>query len=198
MKLYFIRHGKTEVVDGNFFRSHLSNEGILQSKNALELLPKPDIIITSPFYRAIDTAQIFCDHYNLKYEIADYLGEWKLQTQNLPDEEYFPEEKKGWKDQDYIVKGNESLNQLKERAYNGLLETITKYEGKNIDNIFLFAHGTIIDMLCSKLNNRQARIDDIRNMKYLDYAIVEYTDKLNNVKVNINNIKLIKDIIDKN
>ncbi len=185
MELYFIRHGNTKIEHNDFFRSHLSNVGIYNTKTLAKSgrIPKPDLILSSPFNRAIDTAEIFADFFDMKYEISGFLAEWNLQSLNLLGDDYSKEEKLGWMDHDLIVKGGESLNQVRDRVLDGTSELIKKRPDR--DKILLVCHGTIINMLCSELTGRAAILQDIKSMPYLAYAIIEHDDKGLKVKKDI-------------
>ena len=186
MRLFFIRHAKPKIINGEFFRCRLSDEGIRMTKDLASSgkLPKPDLILSSPYYRAIDTAKVFSEVFRMDFSVADFLMEWNLQSLNLPDPEYSHEELKGWGDLHARVRGDESLHDVQKRIYEGAVAEISKHP--DLDNIFFICHGTVIDMLCTLVSGRQARLSDIKGMKHLDYAVLEYHS---------NKIELIKDII---
>ncbi len=186
MKIFYIRHGKPRVIDNNFYQSRLSSEGIRQVKQfALSgLLPRPDLVFSSPYNRAVDTAKAITETFQISFKIKDFLKEWNLQSLNLLDPEYTIETNRGWTDWKLRVKGDESLEEVKERAYKGTMPIISK--NKNANTIYFVSHGTVIDMLCSSVSGRQAIPSDIENMKFLDYAIFEYRNE---------SLSLIKDII---
>ncbi len=170
MKIYIIRHGKPVIKDNNFYESYVEDlEPIKELKNKL---PKPDIVYSSPYNRCIDTAKVF----SKDFKILNFLKEWNLQSLNLPDSEYFEQEQLGWNNFNKVVQGNESLNQAKERFTKGIKSL------KQAETIFLISSGTVMNMFCSELAQRKPKIQDIQNMKYLAYAIV-------------NDMKLIKDLI---
>ena len=185
MKIFLIRHGKPEIINGNFYECHLGKDGITETKDfaSSRKIPKPDLIFSSPYNRAIDTAKVFSNHFSVDFQVLDSLKEWNLQSLNLQDE-YIEQENVGWNDHSKIVLGNESLNDVKNRISKCINELVKKLESSNI--VLIISHGTVIDMLCSLIGKREAKISDIKNMKHLDYAIV----KFENAK-----FKLIKDII---
>jgi|TARA_Y100000310_G_scaffold294185_1_gene324448 broad specificity phosphatase PhoE len=189
MKLFLIRHGKPEIIDGNFFECHLGNRGIQNTKDFVSLgkLPKPDLIFSSPYNRAIDTAKIFSEYFSVDFKILNGLKEWNLQSLDLLDKEYKEQEIIGWNDNNKVILGNESLNDVKKRILKCINNIVNKFD--SVGNILIVAHGTIIDMFCSSISKRKVKISDIKNMKYLDYSIVEFKD---------GKFELIKDIINLN
>jgi broad specificity phosphatase PhoE len=185
MKIFLIRHGKPEIINGNFYECHLSKEGIKKTRNFASSgqVSKPNLIFSSPYNRAKDTAQVFSDYFSIDFEILNCLKEWNLQSLNLQ-EEYTEQECIGWDDQNKVVLGNESLNDVKNRISECINNLVKKFNSTK--TILLVSHGTVIDMLCSLIGKREAKISDIKNMKHLDYAIIEFEN---------GKFRLIKDII---
>jgi len=167
MQIILIRHGKVNVHNKDYYGSRLSEEG---KKQIVELVKKgfatPDLIVTSPFQRSVDTAEVFSKIFGVSYMIDYCLEEWHLQKLNLNDEDYAEQERYGWE---------------KERIVTGVkLIILNNPEAKTI---LLVSHGTVIDMLCSAVSGREARIEDIKKMNPLAYAVVD------------EHLRLVKDII---
>ncbi|MFH0978733.1 MAG: histidine phosphatase family protein [Candidatus Woesearchaeota archaeon] len=182
MRLVLIRHGKPKITDGDLYRCRLGEEGIINTRDLASSgkIPVPDLIFTSPYNRTIDTARVFSEFFSVKYEILDCLKEWNLQSLNLK-EDYAVQERLGWNDHDKVVFGNESLNNAKERILKCIKELVGKH--KTQKNILLVSHGTVIDMFCSAISGREAKISDIRNSNHLDYAVVDFqSGKFNLIK----------------
>jgi len=187
MKLFLIRHGRPEVFNGDYFGSGLEIQGISETEDFASsgILPKPDLIFSSPYNRAIGTAKVISEQFSMTFQVMDFLREWNLQSLNLQ-EEYAEQEQLGWNDHNKVVLGNESLNQVKERISKGIKELTNKYASAK--TIFLVAHGTVIDMFCSEISGRKVKNSDIKGMKHLDYAVVEFNnDKFQLIKDIINN-----------
>lgn len=185
MKLFLIRHGEPKIIDGDFYRCHLSEEGINQVKALATSgkIPKPDLILSSPYNRAKDTAKAFCEVFGMDFTIMDCLKEWNLQSLNLK-EEYVEQEYMGWNDHNKVVEGGESLNNVKDRISKCMNELVKTFSS---ENILLVSHGTVIDMFCSLILGREAKISDIKNIGYLSYAILKYkNDKFNVIKDIVN------------
>jgi broad specificity phosphatase PhoE len=99
------------------------------------------------------------------------------------DPEYTIETQKGWANQEHKVQGGESLVELKKRAYEGTMRIASIAKAQII---YLISHGTLIEMLCSKVGARQALQRNVENMKFLDYAIFEFRDGALSIKKDIN------------
>ena len=186
MRLYLLRHGHTRVIDGDYFGSGLSAEGMAATLEfaGAGLIPRPDVILASPFRRARETAEVFGEVHKLDVEEAAFLGEWRLQRHNLDEQAYRREEEAGWADHSLVVEGGESLDALAKRALAGV-EAVARRPG--VEDALLVAHGTIIDVLCARLAGRPARIDDIHAMQHLAYAIIE---------ANGGRLRLLKDVVE--
>jgi phosphohistidine phosphatase len=73
-KLIFVRHGKAEDPDPNFsdFERSLTQKGKivsrLMARKLRELEKSPGIMISSPAFRALETAFIFAEEFGIDYE----------------------------------------------------------------------------------------------------------------------------------
>ena len=85
MKIILIRHGKPKIVNGDFFGCHLGEEGISKTQELGESgkIVRPDIIFSSPYNRAIDTAKVFAKLFKQDFVVSEDLKEWNLQAMNL-------------------------------------------------------------------------------------------------------------------
>ena len=136
-------------------------------------MPRPDSIFSSPYNRAIDTAKALCEVFELDFQVKDFLKEWNLQSLNLLDPEYTLETQRGWMDHKIRVQGGESLDEVRKRAYEGTMQITSTIRA---ETIYFVSHGTLMEMLCSKVGDRQAVQSNVENMKFLDYAAFEFKD----------------------
>ena len=181
-----VRHGKPQIEGGDFYRCHLGDEGVRETKALASSgkIAKPDIVFTSPYNRAIDTAKIFSDYFSVRLEVLDCLKEWNLQSLNLK-EEYVEQEGIGWSDFGKVVLGNESLNEVRERIMKCVKKIANEFHSSK--NIVIVSHGTVIDAFCTAISDRKAKISDIKNSNHLDYAVVDFHGR---------KFELIKDFIE--
>jgi 2,3-bisphosphoglycerate-dependent phosphoglycerate mutase len=175
MQIFLIRHGKPKVLNNSFYEAHLSEEAIIQVRQlALSgKLQKPDRVFSSPYNRAIDTTRAICDVFKVDFEVKDFLREWDLQSLNLLDPEYSVQTENGWADDKLRVQGGESLEEVRQRAYDGIMETASSV---TVNTIFFVCHGTLMEMLCSKIGRRDADRSNVESMKFLEYALFEFRD----------------------
>lgn len=160
-KFILIRHGETSYneVKNLGFKGHglalspLNSNGIKEietlSKN--KIFENSDILISSPYTRAMQTASIIGNKYNLKVNVELLLHEW------LPDLTYeyndelvfFKNYKIAFKEYKMKQEGKnftyndkiESLENLKTRAIN----TLRKYYGYN--KVIVVTHSLLIHLL---------------------------------------------------
>ena len=184
MQLFFIRHGKPKVLNNNFFEAHLTDEAIVQAKQLAVSgkLTKPDRVFSSPYNRAMDTARALCEVFNVDFEVKDFLREWNLQSLSLLDPEYTVQTEKGWTDQRMRVEGGESLHEVRKRVYDGTMQVVSS---ATWNTVFFVCHGTLMEMLCSKVGGREAQRSTVESMNFLEYALFEFKDGI---------LRLTKDI----
>ncbi|OGM02945.1 hypothetical protein A3K72_01725 [Candidatus Woesearchaeota archaeon RBG_13_36_6] len=178
MKLYFIRHGEVTIKNNEYFRAHLSKEGIEQGKQLLEkgVLPKPDKIYSSHFVRAQESAKILAKHFQISVTIKKCLGEWKIQELNIQFDKFLEEEKQARENLNLIVSGGESFAMARERIYNCTTE-ICK-ENPQVKNLIIVSHGNVLYLLFKKLLNQEPTFnEESEQIKLFDYGIIEYSDK---------------------
>lgn len=76
--LFLFRHGKAESWDDadSDFHRHLTKGGIRKTKKVASHLKKqgivPDLLVSSPAYRAKETAQAVAEIYNIESEILEF------------------------------------------------------------------------------------------------------------------------------
>ena len=141
------------------------------------------MVFSSPYNRAIDTAKALCEILKLDFEVKDFLKEWNLQSLNLLDPEYTLETQRGWMDHKMRVQGGESLDEVRKRAYEGTMRITSAITA---ETVYFVTHGTLMEMLCSKIGNRQAMQSNVETIGFLDYAAFEFED---------GRLRLIRDVL---
>lgn len=152
-----MRHGQTEhnvkgLWDANPKTSdHLTEIGKKQVNASAELLKNRsiDVVITSPFARAFETATMTARALGIpenKIIHDERLSEWKVGTEfdGKPLDDYFAvrnaqEDRYGFK-----AEGGESYLDILKRAGEFLYEIESKYQGKNI---LIVSHGAVVRAL---------------------------------------------------
>ncbi len=176
MQLYFIRHGKPKVLNNDLSQAHLSDEGLAQAKQLAlsRALPRPDLVFSSPYNRAIDTARALCEVFEIGFEVEDFLGEWNLQSLNLLDPEYSVETRKGWADMSLRVLGGESLDDVMRRSFAGTMRVASALAA---ETVLFVSHGTLMEILCAKVGGRPALQSNVESMRFLEHVAFEFGDR---------------------
>ncbi len=152
--IYFMRHSEAVKVNGldNCDSLQLQNEkcGLTERGEAIALdkskrneLQKFDVVISSNYTRAIDTAKYFTTN---KIIIDLRFGERKFGVNSwneIPD----GFEERQFNDFNYKISNGESLNDVFKREDEALKDVLHKYEGKKI---LVVGHSTALAVLFSK------------------------------------------------
>ena len=181
--IYLIRHSKPLKVNNNSNsdslqiqneKSSLSIEGenIAREKLDNEELQNIDIIYSSNYVRAIQTAKYLAERNSLEINIDSELGERKFDIDSwdeLPEEF----EKQQVIDENYKIGNGESQVEVRKRMHNVVMKILSNNKGKRIA---VFSHATAITFLlkqwCSiEINNGKG------NIKYNGNTI--FNDSLN-------------------
>lgn len=181
--IYLIRHSKPLKVNNNSNsdslqiqneKSSLSIEGenIAREKLDNEELKNIDIIYSSNYVRAIQTAKYLAERNSLEINIDSELGERKFGIDSwdeLPEEF----EKQQVIDENYKIGNGESQVEVRKRMHNVIMKILSNNNGKRIA---VFSHATAIAFLlkqwCSiEINNGKG------NIKYNGNTI--FNDSLN-------------------
>ena len=204
--IYLIRHSKPLKVNNAFNsdnlqiqneKSSLSIEGeqIAQEKLNNDEFDKIDILFSSSYVRAIQTAKYLSARNNLEINIISDLGERKFGIDSwgqLP--ENF--ERKQFLDENYKIGNGESQKEVSNRMYSIIMKILEENQNKRIA---IVSHATAISYLLKKWCDIQVIDNKLRysfnnNMILDGYFNYCETFKLvfddNNEIINIENIKL--------
>ncbi len=160
-KYFIMRHGETECnVRGEVSSTvnnddNLTEQGIEQvKKSANELKDKNiDLIITSPFIRTRETAELLAENIGLDKEKIIY--DDRLHEMSVPMyegkqwSEYHNDFPKSVKNFNEAPEGNESYEDVRRRSMSFLYDTESKYANKNI---LIVTHGSPVWQMFSEVN----------------------------------------------
>lgn len=158
--IYLIRHSKIFKVNNELNRDNLqiknekyslSIEGELLAQNKMSnpIFNNIDVLYSSNYVRAIQTAKYLAEKLNLEINIISDLGERKFGVSSWDE---LPEkfERKQFLDENYKIGDGESQNEVRVR----MLSAITKMLDENKDkNIAIVSHGTAISYLLKEWCN---------------------------------------------
>jgi isoleucyl-tRNA synthetase len=177
---YLMRHCGALSNQKNFLSSYpeitfnpLTRKGVLDAKQkAKSLKGKIDLIYASPILRAKQTAMIIADEIKVPLFIDERLREIDMGIlQNKPYEEfdkYIVDKVTGKRDLNKKIENGESLNEVKQRAINFILELERIHRGKNI---LIVSHGGVLWMLEGEM--KALGFEQIRNFEVKNYELGE-------------------------
>ena len=178
MKLYFVRHGETDVNSGlqqaqtAQFDEPLNAAGIAQAEQLAERLRDVtlDAVVSSPLRRTIQTAKIINKFHNLDIQIDDVWSE--LKTNNYLDAA-------SWHDafdfdNNEIVEGIEPIRDFFERIYMAL-DSLKATYGK-ADSVLVVSSGGVHQAVHAYVNGLplagNMRLSPMKNCEIREYEIV--------------------------
>lgn len=140
MKLYIIRHCEA---DGQAPDARLTIAGAEASKRIAKFLASYDIdlVISSPYTRAIQTIETFIQDNNNPFKLDERLKERVLSSENLSD--WYEKLQQTYIDKELKFSGGESSNEATKRI-NELVEEVKQSTHKSVA---IVTHGNIMSLL---------------------------------------------------
>ena len=140
-QIYFVRHAQPMYRNHDDAGRELSPKGMEDRKRVTAFLrdKQIDVILSSPYARAVDTVRHFADTVRMPIiHIQDFrerevAGEW------IDDFDTFCRHQ--WADFDFRLPHGECLREVQERNITALTRVLNEYEGKRI---VIGGHGTSI------------------------------------------------------
>ncbi|MCM3109596.1 histidine phosphatase family protein [Lederbergia lenta] len=145
--LFMIRHAQSPFVFGKERTRKLSEQGEHDAKAITEIMRKEkvDIIVSSPYSRAIQTIENIAIEKRLKMQFFEELKERPIKGEyKLPKKDLLKAIKKSYDDKDYCLPGGETMRQAQERALPVISQLLNEYKGKNI---IIGTHGNIMTII---------------------------------------------------
>lgn len=168
--VYFVRHAEPNYENHNDVLRELSSKGLEDRKLVTRFLEDKhiDVVLSSPYKRAIDTVSDFADDQQLQIDTMHDFRERKVGNEWIEDFTSFA--KKQWEDFTYKLAGGECLREVQARNISALQQVLDKYAGKNI---VIGSHGTALSTI---INYYDASFgySDFEKIKYVMPWIVEF------------------------
>lgn len=142
--VYFVRHAEPNYNNHDDMSRELSNKGLQDRKLVTKfLLDKHiDVVLSSPYKRAIDTVADFAETVNLEIETVEDFRERRVDNEWIADFNSFC--KKQWEDFKYKLSDGETLEEVQSRNIKALNKVLEIYNGKNI---IIGSHGTALSTI---------------------------------------------------
>ncbi|MES5947361.1 histidine phosphatase family protein [Bacillus cereus group sp. MG6] len=148
--IYFVRHAHSTYTKEERERP-LSEKGHCDAENVTRLLKDGhiDVVISSPYKRAIQTVQGIANTYNVSVQIEEDLRERLLSSE--PVEDFNDAIENVWEDWTFAYEGGESNDVAQKRAILCMQNILEKYKGKNI---VIGTHGNIMVLLMNYFDSK--------------------------------------------
>lgn len=142
--LYFVRHAAPNLDNHDDKTRELNARGLEDRKRVTEFLwdKGVDVVLSSPYRRAVDTVKEFADAKQLEIHLIDDFRERKIESGWIEDFNGFC--KRQWEDFDYKLTGGESLREVQRRNICALEQVLEKYDGKTVA---IGSHGTALSTI---------------------------------------------------
>lgn len=172
--LYFVRHAHSTYTPDELGRP-LSKKGFTDAETITKVLrnEKIDIVVSSPYMRAIQTVEGIANLIGKEMIIKDSFKERILSEQ--PVDDFFLVVTKSWEDFHFSLAGGESNNLAQKRGIKETLQLLKKYEGQNI---VVGSHGNMMVLIMNYFD------------RYYDFSFWEELEMPDIVRLTFENSQL--------
>jgi len=183
--IYFIRHAQSDLSVHDERVRPLTEKGLKDCTLVTEFLrgKNIDIILSSPYKRAVDTISGFAKSANLPIQTVNDFRERGVDNVWIEDFKTFS--KKQWVDFSYKLSDGECLAEVQERNISELNEVLTRYKNKNI---VIGTHGTALSTIINYYDNTYGFDDFMAMVNIMPWVVKMEFDK--NVCIGIEKIDL--------
>lgn len=160
--IYFIRHAESDHKIHDDQTRPLTEKGMKDRKLVTAFLQDKsiNIVLSSPYKRAVDTVADFANKHNIEICTIDDFRERKSDSNWLKDTDFFPFIQRQWQDFNYKLSDGENLNEVQYRNITALKTVLKQYNDKNI---IIGTHGTALSTIINYYDNSYG-YDDFMNM----------------------------------
>jgi 2,3-bisphosphoglycerate-dependent phosphoglycerate mutase len=172
--IYMVRHAESPYNEGNERTRGLTPKGKVDVEKVTELLKAEgiDIIISSPYTRAILSVEGLAQHLNLDIKTFEDLRE-----RHFVGEDYIIERaelmstiSEKFNDPDYALPGGESNTACQNRSIAVLKNILKEYEGKKIT---IGTHGLVMTLMMNHFNSNYG-LDFLNHLKKPDIYKMQF------------------------
>lgn len=169
--IYFVRHAEPNFQNHDDRTRELTAKGMQDRKLVTAFLSDKnvDLVLSSPYKRAVDTVADFAESYGMKIRLVDAFRERKVESVWIEDFSGFC--KRQWADFNYKLTDGETLKEVQARNIAALSDVLECYSGKTI---VIGSHGTALSTIINYYNPSFG-FSDFNRIKNLMPWIVRFT-----------------------
>ncbi len=148
--VYLVRHAHSVYTPDEYGRG-LSEDGWTDQESLTELMKNEhvDVVLSSPYMRAIQTVEGIAQHINSQVHVIEAFKERTLASE--PVEDFNEAIDSVWNNESLHLPGGESNEVARERGAQALINILHTYEGKSV---VIGTHGNILVLMMSYFNRR--------------------------------------------
>ena len=150
--IYMIRHAKSPFVFGEERTRNLSAQGLIDAQKVTDIMnnEKIDLIVSSPYIRAIQTIEGIATNKDIEIIVYEQLRERQLKGAfKLTEDEIQQAIKTSFDDIDFQLTDGESIRDVQNRAIPVIKNLLNNYEGKTI---IIGTHGNVMTIIMNYFN----------------------------------------------
>lgn len=179
--IYMVRHGESPYNEGDERTRGLTPKGKIDIEKVTKLLIGEgiDMIISSPYARAILSVEGLAEHLNLDITVFEDLRERHFASYFIENAELMSSIRESFNDTDYTLSGGESNADCQKRAISVLKPILKKHRGKKI---VIGTHGLIMTLMMNHFDPafgfeflNQLKKPDIYRMQFEGLKLEEVT-----------------------
>ncbi|WP_317368497.1 histidine phosphatase family protein [uncultured Tyzzerella sp.] len=176
--IYFVRHAEPDFNVKCDRTRPLTKKGEQDTAKVLEFFKDKniDLLLSSPYKRAIDTIKPFANYLKKDIELIEDFRERKIDSCWIDDFEKFSINQ--WKDFDYKLSDGESLKEVQTRNIKELNNVLNKYSNKNI---IIGSHGTAISTIINFYDN-SFNYENFKKIRNIMPLVVKFSFNDKNLK----------------
>lgn len=169
--VYFIRHAEPNIENHDDMTRELTAKGMEDRKLVTQFLSDKgiDIVLSSPYKRAVDTVRGFADANGLEIRTVYDFRERKVDSGWIEDIDAFFQAQ--WRDFDYRRSDGESLRDVQKRNIMALRDVLAQYKGKSIA---VGSHGTALSTIINYYD-RSFGYSNFKKIRNLMPWVVKFT-----------------------
>ena len=149
--IYFVRHAEPNYENHDDRTRELSPKGMEDRKLVTKFLSdkRVDVVLSSPYKRAIDTVGEFAESQNLAICTVEDFRERRVDSEWI--EDFLSFSKAQWEDFDYKQSDGECLREVQERNIRALNCVLEEYRDRTIA---VGSHGTALSTIVNYYDRR--------------------------------------------